>query len=88
MKITQKQYLALKVLGDNEGKPMMLRTLLERVPYHPTKQAFQFTLRQLIEKGCVVKKQRIKMDNRSHRLLAITALGLEMMREYEQIYSE
>jgi hypothetical protein len=81
LSLTEKAIEALRVISnaENNGMPIDLDTVLSRLAFHPTKQAFQFTLRALIKRGLVEKVGTAVIRGKRRRLLKITMLGLHKM---------
>lgn len=79
--MTPKMYMALEVIAnrDNDCEPQTLDSILAQLPYAPTKQAFQFTLRSMIKRGWVEKLNRKCVDGKSRRMLRITVMGLHKL---------
>lgn len=77
------QTMALEVIANEKenNEPLILDEVLARLPYITTKQSFQFTLRSLIVKGYVEKGGRVNIDKKSRRLLRITPLGLNKLKQ-------
>ncbi len=71
----QKAILALVVHGNPDGTPIDLDQLIDRVPYAPTKEAMQFSVRALINRGLIEKGGTELRRERSRRLILATDLG-------------
>lgn len=58
---TKKQIEVLKIIikANPDGSLVDLDQVLERVTYSPTKFAIQFTIRQLIKKGYIEKREPV-----------------------------
>lgn len=71
----QKSILALVLHGNPDGSLIDLDQLIDRVPYAPTKEAMQFSVRALANKGLIEKAGLEVRRGRGRRLFAITDLG-------------
>jgi len=82
--LTGKQTLIINVLiagnGYENGKfsPCDLDQLIERLDYHPSKQAIHFSLRKLIKKGMIFKGERVKRRERWRVLILPSKQAREM----------
>jgi len=78
MHLTAKQIELLRVIaaGNGPGEPCDLDEILERVRYETTKASLQFSIRALIQRGLIEKKDVEKRRGRQRRPIAITTLGL------------
>lgn len=79
--ITSKQLEAMRVIAniDEGGKPLDLDTVLSRLKYKTTKQAFQFTIRSLINRELIVKLECKTIRGKHRRSFMITPLGLNKL---------
>ncbi len=59
--VTPKQVEILKLIirANSDGSLIDLDQLLERASYKPTKQSIQFTIRQLVEKRYIEKRNPV-----------------------------
>lgn len=81
--LTQKQSEILKLVikGNPDGTFLDLDQLLDRLSYKPTKQALQFSIRYMIDKGLIEKKPTEHRRGAKRRLIAGTADGYAEYRE-------
>ena len=82
--LTLKQMEALNfiVRGNPDGSFVDLDQMLERVSYRPTKAAFQFTIRTLIERGLIEKKGPEYRRAAKRIIYAPTMAGYEENRSF------
>lgn len=84
IELTGKQIALLKVIiegnRDEEGRfsPVDLDQIIERIFYHPTKQALQFSIRKLIRKGMIVKSGLEKRRDRQRVLISPTEEAISL----------
>jgi DNA-binding PadR family transcriptional regulator len=71
----QKAILALVVHGNKDGTPIDLDQLIERVPYSPTKESMQFSVRAMVNKGLIEKGGIEPRRGRGRRIITATDLG-------------
>lgn len=84
MNLTSKQIeiMMIVVHGNKDGDkftPCDLDQIIERLSYHPTKDAIQFSIRNLISKGLIKKAGTENRRDRRRVLIAPTEVGLKMM---------
>lgn len=77
----QAEILTLVIKGNPDGTFLDLDQLLDRLSYKPTKQALQFSIRYLIDRGLVEKKPTEFRRNAQRRLIAGTSEGYAEYRE-------
>ena len=79
--LTAKQYNVLDTVTrlNSDGSWIDLDQLLERVPHKTTKQALQFTVRSMVDRGLLEKKGRETRRGRSRVLFALSAAGGHFM---------
>lgn len=81
MHLTQKQIDVIGVVVAGNGNiggvfsPCDLDQLIERIPYKPTKEALQFSIRNLIKKGAIEKAGTENRRGRRRVLIGPTKLG-------------
>lgn len=82
MKLTKKQRLILKTMveagsydREHPGRHLDLDQIIKKVPYDVTKQAIQFSLRSLKEKGLLKKSGYQKRRGANRCLWVITDKG-------------
>lgn len=88
MHLTQKQIELLQVIGskNNDGTEVDLDQIIERVSWHPKKDALQFSIRALMAHGLIKRLDSEKRRGRSHRLIALTDLGLHFAASASRSY--
>jgi len=81
--LTPKQMEILKtvVRANPDGTFVDLDQLCERLSYKPTKEALQFSIRFLIGRGLIDKKDREVRRGAKRRVLAATGQGYAEYRE-------
>lgn len=87
MHLTSKQIQILGIIvagngKDDKGKfiPCDLDQLIERVDYKPTKDAIQFSIRNLISKGVIEKSGTENRRDRRRVLISPTDLGKSVFK--------
>lgn len=75
--LTPKQLEVLMVIAKKnpDGSDVDLDELLERIPYETTKASMQFTIRAMVEGGCITKTGRAARRGRKRTTLQATAEG-------------
>jgi DNA-binding PadR family transcriptional regulator len=76
--LTTKQIQLISVVGqrNDDGSAIDLDELLERLPYQPSKQSVQFSLRALVKRGLLAKSEATELRRgRKRRLLELTEAG-------------
>lgn len=92
MDLTAKQLHLLGVIvagnvEDGVFSPCDLDQIIERVEYKPTKQAIQFSIRNLIRKGLIQKVGTELRRDRRRVVIAPTALGRKIYKaEFDPCY--
>lgn len=76
MNLTTKQAALLRVIidGDPTG-PVDIDQILVRLPYETTKQSLQFSLRAMVDKGCIEKAGQVSRRGRSRVTYIATPTG-------------
>jgi hypothetical protein len=78
----QRSVLEVIIRANRDGSWVDIDQLMERVDYHVTKQALQFTLRFMIQKQLIVKgKDRVLRRGRRRVILIPTELGYAHARK-------
>lgn len=77
----QAEILKLVIKGNPDGSFLDLDQLLDRLSYKPSKQALQFSLRFMVERGLIEKKPTELRRGAKRRVLAGTADGYAEYRE-------
>jgi hypothetical protein len=90
--MTNKQIQVMKVIlkGNTDAAgwtPVDLDQLLERIPYETTKASMQFTIRYLINKGCITKGQE-KRRSYTRATYLPTDQGKSMIQAEDQHWLE
>jgi hypothetical protein len=88
--LTNKQCQVMAVIVKGNGRdaagnfiPVDLDELLERIPYETTKASMQFTIRHLVEKGCITKGvEKRRCYNRA--VYIPTPQGLSMLKSEDE----
>jgi repressor of nif and glnA expression len=76
MNLTPKQQRIVElVAAGDDGQPIDLDQLIERVGYNPSKQAFQFSIRSLVDKDLIKKVGIEKRRGRNRVLFEATHMG-------------
>jgi DNA-binding MarR family transcriptional regulator len=80
--LSNKAFEVMKVVirANPDGSWVDLDQLLERLTYKPSKQSIQFSIRALIKRGLLEKKDPEERRGASRRILAPTAKGLRECR--------
>lgn len=80
MNLTTKQAALLQVIlaGDKSGDHCDIDQILERLPYQTTKQSLQFSLRAMVDKGCIEKAGRVVRRQRQRETYKATMTGVAM----------
>lgn len=80
--LSNKAFEVVRVLirGNPDGTYCDLDELLDRLSYKPSKQSLQFTIRALIKRGLIQRKDPELRRGQSRRILAPTAKGLTECR--------
>ena len=63
------------VVGNDDGTNVDLDQILDLLPYKTTKESLQFSLRALVEKGCIQKMPTETRRGRARVVYAATAYG-------------
>lgn len=81
MHLTTKQIELLSTIGrrNPDGSALDLDQLIERLPYHPSKQSVQFSIRALIARGLIQKDAPEKRRSRTRTLISLTETGQMMV---------
>ncbi len=81
-RLTKKQMHVLSVIarGGDDGDFLDLDQLLEKINYETTKASMHFTLRGLLRRGMIEKKDRELRRGRLRIILAPTVKGQGMVR--------
>ena len=77
MGLTTKQRSLMEVIvaGNDDGTNVDIDQILERLPYETTKESLQFSLRALVNKGCIQKMPSEIRRTRRRIIYAATAFG-------------
>ena len=77
MGLTTKQRSLMEVIvaGNDDGTNVDIDQILERLPYETTKESLQFSLRALVNKGCIQKMPTETRRGRARVVYAATAYG-------------
>jgi hypothetical protein len=88
VELSQKQIWIMKTVckGGAEGDFLDLDELLKNLPYRTTKQSLQFSIRALIRRGLIEKKDREIRRGRKRRVLAPTVIGMNLMAYRARTY--
>lgn len=76
----QRQILEVLIKGNPDGTWVDLDQLLERLPYRTTKPSIQHSIRILIEKGMMERKDLERRRGADRRLLAPTMKAYSLIR--------
>ena len=76
----QRQILDAIIMGNPDGTWLDLDQLLEVLPYKPTKQALQFSLRFLENRSLLVKKDLEFRRGQMRRIIAPTSDAYEIRK--------
>ncbi len=81
MHLTSKQIDLLTTIGrrNPDGGALDLDQLIERLPYKPSKQSVQFSIRALIAHGLIQKDTPEKRRGRTRTLISLTEAGQMMV---------
>ena len=81
MNLTSKQIDLLLTIGKRnpDGGALDLDQLIERLPYKPSKQSVQFSIRALIAHGLIQKDAPEKRRGRTRTLISLTETGQMMI---------
>lgn len=74
------EIMRVVIRGNPDGSWTDLDQVLERLTYKPTKESIQFSIRALIKRGLLEKKDQEERRGATRRLLAPTAKGLKECR--------
>ena len=77
----QRQILNVLIKGNPDGSWVDMDQLLGRLPYRTTKPSLQHSIRILIKKGLMERKETEHRREAYRRLLAPTMLAYELMRD-------
>ena len=85
-KLTPRMRSILEVLirANRDGSWVDMDQLLTRTNYQVSKQAIQFTVRNMVEKGVIAKGKPQLRRGRKRLILIPTALGYELIRRGER----
>ncbi len=71
----QRSLMEVIVVGNDDGTNVDLDQILDLLPYKTTKESLQFSLRALVEKGCIQKMPSEIRRARRRIVYAATAYG-------------
>lgn len=74
--------LKIVVKGNTDGSFCDLDQILGRIIMNRSKQSIQFTIRTLIKKGLIAKKDRQTRRGRSRVIIVATEMGYEMAHQH------
>lgn len=77
----QAEILTLIVRMNTDGTFLDLDQLIEKLSYNPTKEALQFSIRHLVSRGLIEKKEPELRRNAKRRILAPTMHGYAEYRD-------
>lgn len=77
MNLTSKQLqlIALLAKGNPDGSSLDLDQISEGLPYHPSKQSLQFSIRALIAHGLIQKDPPVFRRERMRTVISLTRNG-------------
>ena len=76
----QRQILNVIITGNPDGSWFDLDQLLERLPYETSKASIQHSIRILIQKGMMERKELQRRRGSDRRLLAPTMKAYNLLR--------
>lgn len=82
MNLTRKQVMIVDTIlkGNPDGTWLDIDQLIENLPYETSKDSMHFSLRALIAKGLVEKKNLEHRRGQDRRIIAPTSLAFEVRR--------
>lgn len=80
MRLTNKQKLLLKAIckGSGDGSPPDLDQILDNLEYETSKESLQFSIRKLIAKGLIEKRDLEHRRGQYRRVISLTKKGYEV----------
>ena len=71
----QRALMGVIVAGNDDGTNLDIDQILEALPYDTSKESLQFSLRALVNKGCIQKMPTETRRGRARVIYAATAYG-------------